>query len=171
MSTAEAEKKSEARPLEAIERELAQAKQALGELQREQGGIRERLQESAGEDQQALADAALSGSLKKVKTPKLDAARQRAGELPYLLWAASIRALQLEEELVERRLEEVEKQIPPLFEAVEEAEAAYQQAQAQFAAAQDQHGQALEERRDLQRGRRQRQGRLAQLKEQGPEGI
>ncbi len=167
MTTAEAEQK---KSVEELERELSKAKQALGALQREQGGIRERLQESADQDRDELTQAALSGSL-KMKTPRLNAAQERQRALPYLIWAASLRALSLEEELVERQLAQVEAQIPQLFEALEEKERIFEEARAQYAAAQDQHAQALEERRDLQRGRRQRQGRLAQLKEQGPEGI
>lgn len=156
------------RSVEEIKAELDKARQAFAALRREQAEIPQRLKDEAAADQDELTKAALSGSL-KMKTPKLDAARQRAAELPYLLWAGELKLLELQEEYAVARRAELDPQVRELGAAVEEKEAAYNEAQAELDAARNAHHAALEERRDTDRGRHQRQGRLAQLREEGPE--
>ena len=123
MSTAEKEK-TKTREVPEIKRELDRASAALSELQREQAGIASRLKEAGKEDQAELTQAALSGSLKKVKTPRLDKVRARAAELPFLLWAAEVRVLELSEEHAAAKSAELEAEVQELYPRVVEAEAA-----------------------------------------------
>ncbi len=166
MTTAETEKTR--RSVEEIQDELTRAREALAALQQEQAGIQQRLKEAGKEDQDALTEAALSGSLKGAKTPKLDNARSRAAELPFLAWAAEIKVLELSEEHSQAKRAELDAQLQELRPAVEEAEAASKQAQENLNMARNDLHRAVEEKRDLDRGERHRQGRLSQLEEQGP---
>jgi chromosome segregation ATPase len=156
------------RSVEEIKRELEQARQAFNELKREQAAIPQRLKDEAAADQDALTEAALSGSLKGAKTPKLDKARAHAAELPYLLWAAEIKVLELTEEHSQAKRAELDAQRQELRPAVEEAEAAYKEAQENLNQARNEHHIALEQRRDLGRGEQSRQFRLSQLRDEGP---
>ena len=71
------------RSVEEIQGELDQAREAFNALNREQAATPQHLKDEAAADQDALTEAALSGSLKGAKTPRLDKARARAAELPY----------------------------------------------------------------------------------------
>ncbi len=166
MSTAEAEK---TRTVEEIKAELGKAQQAFNALKREQAEIPQRLKDEAAADQDELTKAALSGSLKGAKTPRLDKARSRAGELPYLLWAAEIKVLELQEEHSEAKRAELDAQLQELRPAVEEAEASYKEAQANLNQARNALHMVVEERRDLGRGEQSCQFRLSQLRDEGPE--
>ncbi len=167
MSTA-TEKKTKTRSVEEVELELSKAHKAHRDLTQERAEISSRLKASAAEDQEALTEAALSGTLKGAKTPRLDRARSRATELPYLTWASELRVLALQEEYAVAKRAELDPQIRELGEAVEKAEAAFEEARTALNAARNEHASMLEEKRDLDRGRHQRQGRLAQLREEGP---
>jgi hypothetical protein len=86
------------RAADKIREELEQAETAEAQLAEEAAGIRERLRATASDEKGALQAAVTSGKGLKDSSPFLRAQR-RAQELPALLWAASVRKLELAVEL------------------------------------------------------------------------
>lgn len=156
------------RTTEEIREDLAQAEEALRRLANEEANIQAAAKEAADASRDAWQEAALSGKPLKAGS---DFARIRAreAELPGLLWAAKMRALELQIELCGVGIEEARHlegeasaraaEIRPRLGALRlelkeaEGEASYQQV----------------ERRDLGRRAGELRRQLAALEHNGPD--
>ena len=156
------------RGVEEILPELEAATMAFNDLRREQAGITARLKDTAKADRETLTKAALSGTLKGAKMPKLEAVRARAAELPYLLWAAEIRMLQLQDEYAVAKGVELEAKVKDLYAVYEAAEESFNEARMIRDDARQEWAWCLDEQRDVRGDEKGRRGRLAQLEEEGP---
>jgi hypothetical protein len=97
------------RTLEQIAQELEEAKEAERRLAEEANQTTQRLRAAASEEKPGLQESAISGRSPKGDSP-LTKARRRAEELPALLWAASLRRLELLLEYHTRRAEEADRE-------------------------------------------------------------
>lgn len=156
------------RTQEQIAEELAAAREAEKKLAEEIASVRETLVAAAEGEKETLQEAAISGKALKDSSPFLKAQR-RTEELPALLWAEQLRALELQLEYQLRKAEDAKRE---QYKAGEEAYALKQQEQQLHERWQDANNEFLDaasEWREYNSLKGETRRQLAALQHKGPD--